>query len=780
MHRPTLGSSFRSRGLAREQEGSVDMYPTVRWTRFALLCGWVACVWSVSAFAATQPQGGGVIVEVEEEDIDVSAEAPATPPPTETQPPASPATPETPQKATAEKPAEAVPADDPDEVIVISSTLTPQKVEEAPSIITVITREQILAMGYRSLTEVLRNVVGLGINDNGHWPDTGVRGVNDRTTYGDKIQMLVDGHNMSWRQFNRNYHSPAWISLDEVARIEVIRGPGSAIWGANALTGVVNIVTRSWQYKDSAEMSVGADGALDSRFIFARAATQLEELSLYGSFHYYEDNADALLSPIREYEQLNSERVFVTGDDEHGLRWNLKASYDQFTVSYIKSRWDSQAPLSTFSVLGGDDSRFVTDRDILVLNYDQILVPGLDLNAQLHLDFYEFDEGTAYEDNPMADTLSDPATGGSGRFLRKMSASDRRYDGKLTLSYVPTLTVQALVGADVEYLDIVRWHFPEVWQQSQLEEPTFTNWHAGAFGQLQYSPIPLLALTGGARFDYDQIYGAVTTPRAGVVLRLPAGFTVKGLFGTAFKAPSFHDLYYYRKGAFYGSPDLEPETATTGEGQIIYKHARTLDIHVTGFYTRINNLIGYSKREAGLALDGESSFPVSQRPGADKDYSQKANLSHVTTKGVEVEASLRPHHRVTVSAHGTYRIPEDADGERLHYSAKWIAGGAVTFKLHEHLGLTLRGIGVGNKTVPARQLGEKGYPSWTAEEDPTLETPSYFLGTVVVSAENLMGKGVDLYLKLDNVNDTEWWDAGREVLYPQRRFQTMLWLSAPL
>ncbi|MBI3180890.1 MAG: TonB-dependent receptor plug domain-containing protein [Myxococcales bacterium] len=103
--------------------------------------------------------------------------------------------------------AEALPAASPDagvssdagaeevEEVVVAATQIPQRVDEVPSIVSVVTREEILSMGYRSVGEVLRQMVGFEINDNGHWPDTGVRGVNDATTYGDKIRMLVDGHN---------------------------------------------------------------------------------------------------------------------------------------------------------------------------------------------------------------------------------------------------------------------------------------------------------------------------------------------------------------------------------------------------------------------------------------------------------------------------------------------------------------------------------------------------------------------------------------------------------
>jgi outer membrane receptor for ferrienterochelin and colicin len=661
---------------------------------------------------------------------------------------------------------------------VLAVTKTAQAVEEAPSIITVITREEIQVMGYRTLGEILRNVVGFGINDNGHWPDTGVRGINDRTTYGDKIQMLLDGHNMSWRQFNRNYYNPTWVPIDEIERIEIIRGPGAALWGAGALNGVVNIVTRSAAKVNGAEIDYGVDHIFASHSVSARLGRQVnEDLSYLASVMYYTDDADELLSPIREFDSLPEDTLElydhpekVEGDEESGYTLALKGTYKAFNISLHKSRHDTYAPLSTFSIVGGEDSRFITDRHIARLGYQKTFSPVLDFSAELSFDDYRFGDDTVYEDNPR----------GSDRFLRKMAASDTRYEGRTEAAYTPNEQLQGLLGVEFEYLDLVRWYYPEVWEEDQLEEPTFTNTHVGSYAQAQYSPSAIVGLTGGFRLDYDEIYGSVATPRAGVVFSLPSGVYVKGLFGSAYKAPSFHDLYYFRKNAYYGNPELDPEKSVTGEMQIGYKRAGLFDLRLTGFYTKINDLIGYSSRAATDPLIGQDEFPESQRPDGSKAYSQKVNLEYVTTTGVEVEAVVTPSDRVALRLNGTYREPKDADDEELNYAAKWTMGGGVTAKVSKQVQATLRGLGVGEKPVPARALSEPGYPNWATADDPTLEAPSYFIATLVLRARDVFRPGFNVSLKLDNITNQEWWDAGREVLYPQRKFQGMVWASLAL
>lgn len=656
-----------------------------------------------------------------------------------------------------------------EEVVVISASKTPQNVIEAPSIITAISRRDLIREGYRTIGEVLRHTVGFGINDNGHWPDTGVRGINGRTTYGDKIQFLIDGHNMSWRQFNRNFHNPTWVSIEDIEHIEVIRGPGAAIWGSNALTGVVNIVTRDWKKIDGAEISYGADHRYASQFVSARAGGKVGSFHLFAAASYYAEDNDSILAPYREFLVLSGEEIRLKGDREVGVSVRFKVGFKDFTFSLHKSRYDTNAPLSTLSVIGGDDSRFITDRHIVRLDYEKMIFAGFETKLRLSYDDYRFADGTVFES-----FLVD-----SGRSIKKMAAVDRRWEAKGEISWMPTLRLSIVGGVEFEYLDLIRWHFPEVWADAglTLDSVKFTNFHLGSFIQAQYSPLKRFNLTAGMRFDWDERYGAIATPRAGLVYQFENGIYLKSLFGMAFKGPSFHDLYYFRKNAFYGNPDLKPEQSYTGEAQVGFRIAKRCHLRLTGFYTRINDLIAYQAIDAE-DLVSQSSFPSSQRPDPNTRLSQKKNISAATTKGVELEGRFNPLKKISLRVQGTYRLPRDENGQRLFYSSEWSFGGSITWLMKKGITLTLRGLALGDKLVPARGLSQPGFAEYNVENDPTLTTPAYFLTTVIFYAE--LYRSLSLHVKLDNLTNTDYWDAGRDVLYPQKRFQGMIWLNAKL
>ena len=669
------------------------------------------------------------------------------------------------------------------EEVIISSTRTPQKVEEAPSIVTVITRDDIRKYGFLTLDEVFRYVIGFDLNDNGHWPDIGVRGINDQTTYGDKIKMMVDGHNMSWRQFNRNYFNPTWVDMGEIDRIELMRGPGGAMWGANALTGVVNIVTRPLTPESAAEVDFGTNHLGESNFLAGRINQSAGPVIVHASFSHYFDKADPLLAPLREFELLHDDRETVKGSQQEGTNLTLKAKMGPLQLSFQQLSQTAGAPLCTFSVIGGQDSRFITDRYITRLAYTSMLTPTLELSSSLDIDSYAFANGTVYEDNARAATAGDPvtgkdSTGAAGRYLRTMAASDRRYELKVQTSYLPTTRLIILGGVELEYLDLVRWYFPQVWQASSLKPPTFTNYQLSAMTQVQYTIFESLSITTGVRYDYDEVYQSVVTPRAGVVLQLPFGLYLKGLYGYAYKAPSFHDLYYYRKNAFYGNPELKPEKSNTGEIQLGYKLMPLLHARLTLFYTRIDDLIGYKTQVATEPMLSQGDFPASERPDGTKEYQQKVNQSNVTTKGLESEIWFRLPRESRLMLAGTFRLPQDDKGKRLAYTSAWSASSSLFFKLSEHLSAALRLRAEGTKEVPAKDLNKPGFLSWAADADPTREAPDYILGTLVLNA-TLTDK-LSLHLKFNNFTDTQWYDAGQSVLFPQRGFEGTIWVNLAL
>jgi iron complex outermembrane receptor protein len=144
------------------------------------------------------------------------------------------------------------------DLTVVSATKTAQTLAESPSVITVIRRRDIEERGFRSVAEALASVPGLFINSDFVFHDVGVRGITGDMRGGSKlIKVMIDGRPVAFRNDTTNFIGPEMIPVDAIERIEVIRGPGSALYGANAFLGVVNVVTRSGADVDGARVSGG-------------------------------------------------------------------------------------------------------------------------------------------------------------------------------------------------------------------------------------------------------------------------------------------------------------------------------------------------------------------------------------------------------------------------------------------------------------------------------------------------------------------------------------------
>lgn len=132
-----------------------------------------------------------------------------------------------------------------------------QPVSTAPAAIFVITQEEIQNSGARSIPELLRMVPGLEVAriDENKWA-IGSRGFNGR--FDDKLLVLIDGRSVYTPLFSGVYWDVEDVMLEDVERIEVIRGPGATLWGANAVDGVINIITKS--SKDSQNLFVKSEG----------------------------------------------------------------------------------------------------------------------------------------------------------------------------------------------------------------------------------------------------------------------------------------------------------------------------------------------------------------------------------------------------------------------------------------------------------------------------------------------------------------------------------------
>ena len=129
-------------------------------------------------------------------------------------------------------------------VQVSTATKTAESIDDAPAVITVVTRADIARWGYQTVAEVLQHTVGFYLTDDHILPNVGVRGMTGGLgAESGMIKVMIDGRSVAYRTTSGNWLGVELIPLTSIAQIEIIRGPVSALYGADAFLGVVNIIT---------------------------------------------------------------------------------------------------------------------------------------------------------------------------------------------------------------------------------------------------------------------------------------------------------------------------------------------------------------------------------------------------------------------------------------------------------------------------------------------------------------------------------------------------------
>lgn len=760
---------------------------------------------------------------------------------------------------------------------VVTASRKEQRIQRAPAIITVITEEDIRAEGWRDVVEMLRYVVGIDINNNGTSPDIGFRGVNPGLTFGDKIVLLIDGHNMSWRQINRN---SSFISIDVIKRIEIIRGPGSALWGANALTGVINIITKTAQDFKGVSATMGGSPLSGSYFLTLEAGHELVDgLSFRGAFSVYRNHRSPLLAPIKEFLDVGGIRLISQGDEETNIYSYAQLSWKGVALRFLFNRLDLYAPMSSLSGgLGGDQTRIIADRFITKLSWLKSLSNWGVLLLWSSYDLVILRRESQYEENPFSPLPSSSRASGTsgyfalydlegsnkaprfkgyypvcsvlpqgastpcikispegslnpnlctlvnspeqekgtaypiplqcrpsyalgsnsstrGNFVRSLAGHDHRVEAGIQLSAQPLKSLYLNVGIDFEYLNLLQLYSPDVWELlGNPPAPYFANWRLSGFTQAQYNLKNLVEFTAGIRFDYDQQFGFVFTPRAAIVLTPGYGLYAKLLYGRAFKAPSFQDRYYARYPDRYGNPNLKPEDGHTWEVQVGWYRRRLMAISVNAYVSRFTNLIEYRSRtgleqfEGRNAFDGANAVLPAQLlpPGV---YDQKANVEGLWTYGGEFEWRLFPAQGLDIYATFGLFYGQSDSGQALQYAANWSGSLRATYR-YRFFRISAGALLVGPKRVPARSFSQPGgvvswvvnqqqqsapLPNWTAANDPSIETPWYIQSFASIQFLQLLGHA-DLVFRVTNLANLDIYDANDIILTPHAKFDFMMWL----
>ena len=663
---------------------------------------------------------------------------------------------------------------------VVTATQKAQNVNETPAGIIVVSGKEISRKGYLTVLDVLRDITMIDINSpgQGYQLDIGGRGVNPYQNMGKYWQILIDGHDMSWKQFYRNYLSPAWISVDNIKRIEIVKGPNSAVWGSNAVIGVINIITKDAGQESGNLISLGG-GSNNTYFsTLSGAGNTKNGVKAYSSISIYNENVPR---KIKEWSDVKGRDVYVNNNDSRYINSYTKLEWEGFTLNTMYSADNSHKAISSFSV-GGKENFFQIQKYFGDLQWQKVFFDKFTIRMSGYSDWTEWGKNAKYEDNPYNPPITDPAKPGrnlqgSQNFIQPMSGRDKLIGYRFYTNYEFNNNMSVSLGGTYEFKNTILWHFPKT-VSSNWEIPIYRTFQWGMYTMWNYKPHPMFQVNAGIRHDKDNIFGSQNSPRVGFVINPSSDIVIKLLYGEAFKAPSLFELFYTRKNNVYGNPLLHPEYNKTYEGQIIYTPIQWLITKLTLYDMDIDGVIVYGSRNRNEPLIAQEQFSFNVIPDKTSDYRQQMNKSKYKSRGAEFELDIKPDKHFTISLNTTYRRTTDVKmynpietidpslsfHKSLDYTASHKYSASVSYN-YLNSTFTLIGRYEGPKDIPENLFKEPGYP-YNMIKDTTIRTDSYNILNFVFYQVNLW-EDLSFTLRIDNIFNRIHYDAGFDVLYNQ-------------
>jgi vitamin B12 transporter len=606
--------------------------------------------------------------------------------------------------------------------IVVTADRYPVRADSIAASLTVLSGDELRAQGVRYVADALRQVPGAQLVQSGSFG--AASSLFLRGGQSDYVKVLIDG--VPANQPGGSYDFSA-LTTDNVERIEVLRGPASVLYGSDAVTGVVHVITRAGSGRHRA-------GAAGSEI----AADGLVEGGTYDSFRW-EGAARGDAGPLAWSGSLS--RFTTDGAYEFNNRFRNTAASALVRVRpgsrsdlALAGRWtDGRFQFPTdFTGAVVDRNQFATNRELTVsLDGGHRLLPTLE--GRLTLGRYESDIGS--DDRP------DPQPGPSALSVRTAEMVRWTGDARVIFSGLPRTLLVGGLSLDEQQEQVASEFDFGFGAVSDRFEADRSNW--GYYLQATVEPAPRVRLTAGGRVDDNERFGTFWTWRTSGLLFVSPATRLRAAAGTAFKEPTFFENF--GGGGVTGNADLDPERSTSAEASVEQDLAGgRITVGVTGFIQRFRDMVQFT-------------FSVPS-PG-DPNY---VNIAEARADGIETTVEMRNVGPVAGRVSYTWLASEVEDagfaagadeefveGEPLirRPGHSVSAAATTTWRLPVQLGMVVTWVG------PRDDLRFAQFPEPTRR----IELPSYITldvsGTVTLLRPGRGAPGVALRARVENLFD---------------------------
>lgn len=509
---------------------------------------------------------------------------------------------------------------------VVTASKFEQLIAEAPSSISIVTARDIARFGYRTLGDILNNVRGFAVSGDRNYTYLGGRGFARTGDYNSRFLMLLDG-----RRINDNLYGDVGLGQDGIVdvalidRVEIVRGPSSSLYGASAVLGVINIITKRGRDLNGAEgaISIGSEGGRSVRGAWGAQPDAGHEV-LVSASTYASRGARRLYYPAFDAPGTNfGVAENADGERAHRLFGKLRIGHLEFEGALFQH--ERRVPTASFGTVFNDNRTLTREKGAtLAARHEAEVSPTTTVRSRASWNTTYFDGDYAYDR-------------GAGTVINKDYSRGAWWTGEITGTTRFGTTHKLVYGIDVQK--------DRRLEQGNYDTTVFLDdrrrGHNSALYVQDEWRLGWGIINAGLRHDRYSTFGSATSPRAALILPVRDGTTVKLLGGKAFRVPNAYELYYTDgNNTQMANPRLRPETIRTREAVLEQRLAQGWHASVSAYDYSISDLI----RQVNDQATGLLVFQ---------------NLAQVNASGLELEAGGRMWERVDALASMAFQRSRD-------------------------------------------------------------------------------------------------------------------------
>ncbi|MFT3699793.1 MAG: TonB-dependent receptor [Kofleriaceae bacterium] len=485
-----------------------------------------------------------------------------------------------------------------------------ESIEDAPASVSIITAQELEAFAYPTVLEALRGTRGVSPTFDSIYGNITVRGLGQPNDYTNRLLVLSDGMTLNENVLYQPFlHYDGRTDLGDVDRIEVVRGPGSVLYGTGAESGVINLVMRGREEPTSVQ---GGFSSYDNAVARGRLAVTYRNKDNWGFWisgaasHSdgrqvdlkFDDGSGAGVTshPVDGFDSFHTGTV--TG----------KIWYHDLTLQYFYTARELHIPTGSFgSALNDLNDKYFDRRGLLELKYEPKLSKTVDLLLRGYTNYNYFHLDYLFDaTNEAGDPFKQPY---QETYPTYWSGAEAR------IRWKPTSQLRLSVGG--EFVDSYQTQMmssqaDDVGAVTQIMNVDAPYQVYAGYANVEYRPDPKLLFNAGVRVDHwalthDQkdIEGEVVptqdftsvNPRVAIIAKPTTDDVVKLMGGRAFRAPTTYEYYYNDGGATQVSSNccnqngLQPETVYSGELEYTHKLNRDWSVLASVYDTYANNIV---------------------------------------------------------------------------------------------------------------------------------------------------------------------------------------------